>query len=266
MSDNITVNDITYEIEREHDPNTGDEKLTIEQFPGLEATLGYDTFAEYQNPREWSNVGTMAVAYRGYSLGDEEIDKIDFEVECKHCEGTGETYGPDNMVAGFLVRPPSCPHCEGVGMVDIHPVEYFKKECGARVVIGLTVYEHSGITMRAGDVTLPWDTDRWDTSFVGFIYDTPEGVKECIGEATDEQIEAALRDEVSTYASYLEGDVTYFDVSDEETGFAEGGGGFVGCAEECESECIAILKSAIEARLAEHEERAHWAARDTITQ
>ena len=63
--------------------------------------------------------------------------------------------------------------------------------------------------MMAGDVTHPFDTDRWDTSFVGFIYDTPEGVKQCLGDnATDEEIEAALRSEVAVYASYLEGDVS----------------------------------------------------------
>ena len=51
-------------------------------------------------------------------------------------------------------------------------------------------------------MTTPWDTDRWDTSFVGFIFDTPEGVKQCIGDdATDEQIEQALRAEVKVYAS-----------------------------------------------------------------
>ena len=151
-------------------------------------------------------------------------------------------------------------------MVDIHPVEYFKQERGARVVIGLTVYEHSGITMSAGDVTHPWDTDRWDTSFVGFIFDTPEGVKQCIGDnATDEQIEAALRAEVEVYASYLEGDVTHYYVQDEETGFHDSCGGFVGCAKECEDQCFASLESAIVKRLAENEEKAHWAARDTIT-
>lgn len=263
--DTITVNDVTYDVERES-ISLGD-KLTIEQFPGLEGTLGMEEIIEeFHNPRDWSNVGTMAVSYDRYNLGDEDISKINFEVDCDKCDGTGETYGPENLVGGFLVRTPDCPHCEGTGEAEVNPVDYFKREEGARVVIGLTVYEHSGITMYAGDVTTPFDTDRWDTSFVGFIYDTPEGVKQCMGDdATDEQIEKALREEVKVYASYLEGDVSHYSVEDEETGFHEGCGGFVGDSGQCETECFEMMEAAIVKRLAEIKERAEWAARDTIT-
>ena len=59
-------------------------------------------------------------------------------------------------------------------------------------------------------------------SSVGVIFDTPEGVQQCIGDdATLEQIEAALRSEVEVYSSYLEGDITYYNVQDEETDFHE---------------------------------------------
>ena len=248
--DTITVNDVTYDVKREPDRGGGGEETLrvfdfdveadefVDAFPGLSATLGYEEDGSFANPREWSNVGVMAVSYRGYNLGDEDISKIDFD----HYDEDKDEY------------------------TLLNPVDYFKRERGARVVLGLTVYEHSGITMSAGDVTFAFDSDRWDTSFVGFIYDTPEKVKECIGDdATDDQIKAALESEVKVYASYLEGDVTYYVVEDEETNFAESCGGYVGDSDYCESECFSSLETAIVKRLAEIKEKAHWAARDTIT-
>ena len=102
--------------------------------------------------------------------------------------------------------------------------------------------------------------------FVGFIFDTPEGVKQCIGDdATDEQIEKALRDEVAVYASYLEGDITWYSVEDDETNFYEACGGYVGDHKQCESECFAALEQAIIKRLSEGDERAEWNARGTQT-
>ena len=271
--DTITVEDVTYDVVREPDRASPEETLTLRTFDmeqdefvpafeGLSATLGYEEYIEeWMSPRDASNVGTMSVHYRGYTLGDEDIGLIDFEVECPKCEGHGEL-----DVDESVMMPPDCDKCGATGYLTLNPIDYFKQECGARVVIGLTVYEHSGITMRAGDVTLPWDTDRWDTSFVGFIYDTPEGVKQCIGDnATDEQIEEALRDEVKLYASYLEGDVTWYTVSDEETGFEESCGGYVGSSEECEKECFSALEAAIIKRLAEIKERDEWNARDVPT-
>ena len=235
--DTITVNDVTYDVERES-TDLG-YNLTIEEFPGLEGYVGMEEHdMDLHNPREWSNVGTMAVSYGRYNLGDEDISKIDFD---EYDEDKDE-------------------------YITLNPVDYFKKERGARVVVGLTVYEHSGITMYAGDVTTPFDTDRWDTSFVGFIFDTPEGVKECIGDnATDEQIEAALKQEVKNYASYLEGDISWYRVDDEETNYGDSCGGYVGDPDHCETECFESMEAAIVKRLAENEERAEWAARDTIT-
>jgi hypothetical protein len=268
--DTITVNSIKYDVEREPDRASPEETLTIRDFsveeddyiypfPGLTASLGYEQYIEsHMSPREWSNVGTMAVSYRGYDLGDENISEEDFEVECTHCNGHGQLAHLNDRECGI---------CAGTGMVTLNPIDYYKQNEGARVVLPLIVYEHSGITMRVGKVgDYPFDSQGWDTSFVGFIYDTPEGVKQCIGkDATDEEIKAALVSEVKAYASYLEGDVTYYYVEDDETGFNEGCGGFVGDSKQCESECFAALEHAIEKRLAEEAERTYWLSRDVQT-
>src|SRR4051794_33404323 len=97
----ITINDVTYQVNREADRGSPEGTLTlrdydveadefIDPFPGLSATLGYEQFIEeHDSPREWSNVGTMAVKYNGYDLGDEDISEINFEAECSQCDGEG---------------------------------------------------------------------------------------------------------------------------------------------------------------------------------
>lgn len=267
--DTITVNDVTYDVKREPDRASPEETLTlrvydletdefINPFPGLEGTLGYEEDQEIFSPRDWSNVGTMAVSYRGYKLGDEDISEENFE--CSDCNGYGEL--ELDAGEGPMVQ---CSVCNGNG--TINPIGYFKKEKGARVVLPLIVYEHSGITMRVGHVgDIMGDSAGWDTSFVGFIYDTPKAVKECIGDdVTDDEIKAALESEVEVYASYLEGDVTYYLVEDEETGFYDVCGGFVGDSKQCEDQCFAALETAIEKRLAEEAERLYWLSRDVQT-
>ena len=296
MIDSITVNNVTYEIERQTGPSGVSDIFTIEEFPGLTAELGMEEYIEeFMSPRDAANIGTMCVSYNRYNLGDEEIKDIEFEIECPKCEGAGETDHwivgihstaerlaigsyedaqefldnlPDVESGKYYIEPLGCDRCHGEGQIPVNPVEYFKRERGARVVLPLSVYEHSGITMFVGHQDYFFDPGGWDTSYVGFIFDTPEGIKECMGDAatiSDEEITEALEAEVKLYASYLEGDVTYYRVEDEETGYDESCGGYVGDSDYCESECIESLKHAIEKRLSEIKERADMAARDIIT-
>lgn len=315
-NDTITVAGTTYDVERNDEGDHTLLTLAIDGepvFEGIEGRVGYDEFAsEHADPRDWSNVGTMLVNYRGYKLGDGENDE--FEVTCPRCEGDGEDpdthelvlrrmYGREVIETGtdeaalqakaatlnekpvdgsvYDVEIATCAVCEGSGEIELDPASYYRQERGARVVLPLYVYEHSGITIRAGEPlgeTLTRNDVRstgrfvgddagWDTSFVGFTFDTPEGVEQCLGaDATDEEIIAALKGEVEIYASFLEGDVTDFVVTDDETNFHESCGGFVGgWGEETMVEAFGAMESAIEARLAENAERANAAARDIET-
>jgi len=284
--DTITVNDVTYDVEMSLDHGDGSTTLTLRDFdvqedefvnpfPGLEASIGYEQFDHDQfNPRDWTNLGTMSVSYNRYKLGDEDISKIDFEITCPDCDGNGSIYveGPQTEYDSRLYYRPfvsyECEKCEGNGAIPVNPIDYFKQERGARVVLPLSVYEHSGITMFVGNGEYVFDPGGWDTSYVGFIFDTPESRKECFGdnEASDDEIESSLRAEVKAYASYLEGDITCWSVYDEETDYQDGCGGYVGDYEVCKQECYAALEHGIEKRLAEMTERAEMAARDIITE
>lgn len=315
----ITVGDTTYDVET-HSTTYG-QRYTLmlddeDVFEGLEGKVENEQHLdENDNPREWCNVGTMCVSYRGYNLGDEDISQIDFSAPCQTCDAdpinwvvgihaTAERLAvgskdeaqafldalPDVLSGRYYIEPimgepgyvkwdgdpghyqyddgtMTCPDCGGSGLVELNPAVYFKQERGARVVLPLIVYEHSGITMRCGHVgDIAVDSQGWDTSFVGYIFDTPEQVKETMGDdVTDEKIEEALRGEVEIYASYLEGDVCWFGVEDDETNYSESCGGFVGCQDDCEAEMYSNLEDALIRRINEESERAYWLAREVVT-
>src|SRR3954464_13865830 len=133
----ITVDDVTYDVET-HSTDLG-QRLTIQfegedMFEGLEGLVENEEYIEeHNNPRDACNVGTMAISYRGYNLGgdnDEDISQIDFEVQCKRCDGNGEV---DDADPGD--DSSTCMECEGDGVIAVNPVDYFKQKHGARVVI-----------------------------------------------------------------------------------------------------------------------------------
>jgi hypothetical protein len=76
---------------------------------------------------------------------------------------------------------------------------------GATVVLPLSLYDHSGISMYVGGGAHAFDPQGWDSGLVGLIFDTPE-TREKTGVPLD-RIEQALRDEVETYDSYLRGEI-----------------------------------------------------------
>lgn len=286
----ITVEGIAYDIETRTNVADGGEHMTVtldgeDVFEGLEATVGYDDESG-GSPRDWSNVGTMSMTYKDYIIGgsdDIDIEKEDFTVECDKCGGTGQIKGLVEILGGSRgskAYSDTCDKCDGEGELRINPVDYYRKVYGARVIMPLYVYEHGSITISTGAPIKKLNGDDlrssgrfmgddagWDTTTVGFVFDTPKGIKECIGEdATDEQIMKALDSEIENLASYLEGDVTYYNVEDEETGFHDSCYGFVGGnGKYTKEECYQALETAIEKRLKENVERAECNARGIIT-
>lgn len=211
---------------------------------------------ENDNPRtnQDGNVGVMFCDYRGYTLGDSDApDPRDQKADCPKCEGTGmsgkwevrdqiyalieedfascesaeryiERNQPDNGAA-WHAEETNCTVCEGDGEVELSIVEYLVREHGAKVVLPLFVYEHSGITMSCGaNLVTNEDSMRskgrfvgdaagWDTSTVGVIFDTTETREACGQEdASVEDIAKQLSEEVAYYAAYLEGSVFGYEV------------------------------------------------------
>lgn len=71
-----------------------------------------------------------------------------------------------------------------------------------KVWIPYYAYIHSDITISAA----PFH-DQWDSACAGIIYADRERTKQVFSLTTDEEILDALRNEIETYAAYLEGDV-----------------------------------------------------------
>lgn len=128
--------------------------------------------------REWDNLGIVACSHRRYSLSDKHAPKID-------PESTG---------------------CNSWDEVE----QYLIKEEGAKVILPIYMYDHSGITI----ATTPFGC-RWDSGQVGFIYCTVEKIKSeysCkrITKSIIEKVERILKAEIETYNQYVIGDIYGF--------------------------------------------------------
>jgi len=102
--------------------------------------------------------------------------------------------------------------------------------CNGLVMLPLFLYDHSGITMRTTPFDCPWDSGQ-----VGFIYTTPEKIRECLQvkrltKKVLAKVDEILVNEVKVYDQYLTGDVWYYWVEDAEGERIDelGCGGFYG--------------------------------------
>jgi hypothetical protein len=135
-------------------------------------------------------VGTMACAHPRYTLGDEGME--DVVSDLRECESWD-------------------------GMYD-----YLRERFGATVVMPLYLLDHSGLHLSAG---APFsqenrgghyacDPGGWDTSTVGFVFDTEEGRERC--GTPPEKVADALEWEVEEYGHYVSGECFYLLGTDHE--------------------------------------------------
>ena len=137
---------------------------------------------EWNNPRDWDNLGVMIHWHPDYLLGDMTLKDFDAELDYRR---------PRHEVVARYLRM-------------VH---------GATVVLPLNLLDHSGLHMWAGGNSTHWsDPGGWDSGQVGWIFDTPE-TRKLIGTPLD-LIEECLRDEVKTYDQYLTGDVYSYTIYD----------------------------------------------------
>jgi len=136
------------------------------------------TDSDPMNPRvDWDNLGTMVLFWNNYELGDKET------------------------------------HPDGYKM-DKEEAEEFSKRKDI-IAIPLYIYEHSGITIRAG---APFG-DVWDSGCGGYTYITKKkaceefGWKRMTAKRTKE-MEDRLKSEVEVYDDYLTGAVYGFVIKD----------------------------------------------------
>ena len=122
----------------------------------------------------------------------------------------------------------------------------------------LYLYDHGGITMSSAPFSCGWDSGQ-----VGFIYLDAEGFSHF---DSIEDAAKALIQEVDIYSSYLEGDIVYYIVENEDGGIIDSCGGYVGeSLEYVYEEGKSVIDWEIKARDKEKREVQVWAERDVVT-
>lgn len=131
---------------------------------------------EFNDPREWDNLGRMVCFHRNYSLGDKHnLDSSDFS-------------SWDEME------------------------KYLIKEYKAEVILPLYLYDHSGITMNTTGFTCRWDSGQVGFTYATREDILNEfGVKR-ITKDLREKVEGILVSEVEVYDQYITGDVYYYTI------------------------------------------------------
>lgn len=160
------------------------------------------------------NVGVMLCEHRSYDLGDSRDATAGYREALEH-------------------------FCNGHGGVKAW-TRWLKAFHGTTTVLPLYLYDHSSITISAGANLLQrvegdplnprgrflGDAAGWDTSTVGFIFDTAASREE--PGTPPERVEEVLRAEVSYYAAWLEGDVWGYVITDASGQEVESCWGFIG--------------------------------------
>jgi hypothetical protein len=185
------------------------ETIKTEVYKGFNINIVADNDTE--SPREWDNLGTMVCFHRNYNLGD----------KTSYSESDFDSWGE---LKAQLVKD------------------------GARIILPLGLYDHSGITMYIGN-----NHDRWDGGQVGFIYVTAENIRKeySVKKITKKilaQAEELLRGEVKTYDKYLTGDVVGFQVEDTDENMIDSCYGYYD-----KDDAIAEAKSIIDGEVADRQ-------------
>lgn len=190
------------------------------------------------NPRDDDNAGVMFCQHRRYTLGDKDAKDPFNEVEGTEVDGRwmdidsieyamdmlGETYEVlEDRIEAMREDPE---HAQGVldfGPWTLTAIDTTIKALRARrgdtqtrrfvrddiaIAIPLSLYDHSGITIRHG---MP--ADAWDSGLVGVHYMTRETLdREFAGD--EAKARACMDAELRTYDQYLRGSVWGFEVMD----------------------------------------------------
>ena len=130
-----------------------------------------------ESPREWDNFGRMICFHKNYNLGD------------KHEYKTSQ-FDNWNELKQQLIND------------------------GAKVILPLYLYDHSGITISTTSFN-----DRFDSGQIGFVYCTEEDMSDngMAGKIDEERATILMKGEIETYDAYLRGDVYGYKIFVNET-------------------------------------------------
>ncbi len=225
-----------------------------EEYRGLTINVYYDDDYD-NNPRDWSNVATFVCEYRQYNLGDiqniqDAVNElyssyvsskavIDYFVKTRHAkliageedDGSDHYYEYETKVCGEMYK-----HCisadssigddeiagEMEDELDLGEKLQLIEESGEVVMLPISMYEHSGITLWLGSKDSHFDS-QWDCSSIGFAYVEKNTAEEegmlDPGEKYKhdwkEWAYAMMEGEMQTYDQFVRGEVYGYMIEDE---------------------------------------------------
>ena len=264
------------------------EAVQTEKYKGYDINIYYDE--DSQSPREWSNVATFVCCHRRYTLGDrQDMDACIDELFDKHVNakdivayfiksrnarwvqnGTEDYDGsydkylewndgkeyfgvddntPDEDIAYNYIRD-ELTNGEKLMLVE---------QSGSVVMLPISMYDHSGITLWLGS-TMGHVDAQWDCSSVGFAYVEKDKAEEEMPQrgqlpGTDWKQWAykMMESEMNVYDQYVRGNVYGWYVEYGEDQFEDSCWGYVGDDEI--PRMIEEAKDVIDYHLARKEEK-----------
>lgn len=145
------------------------------------------------DPREWDNLGSLALFHRRYNLPN------DANLSADNFDGWAEMQ------------------------------QYLLDHYNVSVIMPVWMIDHSGVALRCGSSN-PFtvcDPGEWDSGMVGFVYVSADKVAE-EGFSDLSVVEKVLRSEVDEYSAYLNGDVFGYVVKDPTGEVVDSCWGFIG--------------------------------------
>lgn len=148
---------------------------------------------DYEDPRDWDNLGTIIYWHRRNILGDVDGGKKYDQPQEFLDEAIADKY----------------------------------------IMLPIAIIDHSGISMYIGRHAHHCDPGGWDSGQVGWIYVTPEKAMEEYGwkritEARRDKIKEYLTNEVKTFDDYLTGNVHHYTVTDQDENEVDSCSGYFG--------------------------------------
>jgi len=183
------------------------------KYRGFNINIYQDT--DPMNPRtEWDNAGHMVCFHNRYALGDEHhftAGNLQVEMAMEACPSIEKTIDYwDNE--GYQRIASKRGHKAAAEKSEAMVAKIVDKVLGRHyVILPLYFYDHSGITMRTGPFSCPWDSGQ-----VGIIYMTMDEIEHewPKAEYPDQKKRARehMQFEVEEYDCYLTGDVYGYEV------------------------------------------------------
>lgn len=264
------------------------EQYESQQYRGCTINIGFD--GDSDSPREWDNVATFVCKHPHYSLGDKQnvkgvvedlfsdhvTDKaiIDFFIKSRNAEYIpGEEDDDSDHYYKFTEIYCKESHDRYIdadsSITESEIAEDMTEELslneklelieasGEVVMLPISMYEHSGITLWLGSKDHHPDA-RWDCSSIGFAYiEKSTAEKEMsnrlLPEGSDfdwkEWSYKIMEGEMKDYDTYVRGEVMAFNIEDEDGNVFDSCGGYYD-----EEQLINDAKASIDGYLSEKED------------